>query len=90
MGEQNIVITKDAAAAEPIDGRITTAENEIEPKERSVADRLLTVKSLTTLSMTATFMFLAVKGSIAPDQFMTVFTTVIAFYFGVQTVKNKE
>ena len=40
--------------------------------------------------MTATFMFLAVKGSIAPDQFMTVFTTVIAFYFGVQTVKNKE
>lgn len=51
--------------------------------------KLIDVKSLVTLIMTAVFACLAVKGSISSDQFLTVFTTVIAFYFGIQHEKNK-
>lgn len=51
--------------------------------------KLIDVKSLVTLIMTAVFACLAVKGSISADQFLTVFTTVIAFYFGIQHEKNK-
>lgn len=52
--------------------------------------KLIDVKSLITLTLTAVFAALAVKGELSPEQFLTVFTTVIAFYFGVQHQKNKE
>lgn len=55
-----------------------------------ILKKLLTVKSLTTLSMAGAFAYLAVKGIITGEQFLTVFTTVIAFYFGVQTSKGEE
>lgn len=45
---------------------------------------LLTVKSLVTLILTGVFAFLAVTQQIARD-FMTVYTVVIAFYFGTQS-----
>ena len=51
--------------------------------------KLIDVKSIITLIMTAVFACLAAKGSISADQFLTVFTTVIAFYFGIQHEKNK-
>lgn len=50
---------------------------------------LLTVKSLVTLSLTAVFCVLSVLGKV-PTEFTTIYTTIIAFYFGVQTVKGKE
>lgn len=52
--------------------------------------KLIDVKSLVTLALTGVFAFLSVMGKISPEQFLTVFTTVIAFYFGVQHQKNKE
>ena len=52
--------------------------------------KLIDVKSIVTLVMTAVFAGLAAKGTITSDQFLTVFTTVIAFYFGTQHAKNKE
>lgn len=52
--------------------------------------KLIDVKSLITLTLTAVFAALAVKGDLSPEQFLTVFTTVIAFYFGVQHQKSKE
>lgn len=52
--------------------------------------KLIDVKSIVTLVMTAVFAGLAAKGSVTSDQFLTVFTTVIAFYFGTQHAKNKE
>lgn len=76
--------------ADGIVARLTTAEKETGSETGSVKDRLLTVKSIVTLLLTAAFAFLSVTGKIESDQFMTVFTTVIAFYFGVQTVKGKE
>ena len=50
--------------------------------------KLLTVKSIVTLILTAVFAYLSVTGMVAVDQFLTVFTVVIAFYFGTQAEKN--
>ena len=50
---------------------------------------LLCVKSLVTLVLTAVFAFLAVEGKIS-QEFMTVYTVVIAFYFGTQATKESK
>lgn len=47
---------------------------------------LLTVKSIVTLVLTGVFAVMASKGAISSD-FMTVYTVVIAFYFGTQAEK---
>lgn len=52
--------------------------------------KLVDVKSIVTLFLTFIFGVLALKGSVTADQFLTVFTTIIAFYFGTQYQKNKE
>ena len=49
---------------------------------------LLTIKSLVTLALTAVFACLTCRGDITGDQFLTVFTVVVAFYFGTQAEKN--
>ena len=51
---------------------------------------LLTVKSIVTIVLTAVFSVLALRGSISGREFLTIFTTVIAFYFGTQTEKRKN
>ena len=45
---------------------------------------LLSIKSLVTLVLTAVFAYLTCSGGVTADQFLTVFTVVIAFYFGTQ------
>lgn len=50
---------------------------------------LLKVKSLVTLALTAVFCGLAWREVVSGEQFMTVFTTVIAFYFGTQSTKGE-
>lgn len=58
----------------------------------SIAKRLgnlLSVKSLVTLTLTAVFAVMALKGTISQD-FMTVYAVVIAFYFGTQSQKIQE
>ena len=57
-------------------------------KER--LDKLLTVKSLVTLALTAVFCALSVIGVISGEQFLTVFTVVISFYFGTQAERKKN
>ena len=51
--------------------------------------RLLCVKSLVTLALTAVFAFLAVTGEVGQD-FMTVYTVIIAFYFGTQLERQNQ
>ena len=51
---------------------------------------LLTVKSIVTVALTAVFSVLALRGTISGTEFLTIFTTVIAFYFGTQTEKKKN
>lgn len=48
---------------------------------------LLTIKSLVTIILTVVFACLTCSGGISGDQFLTVFTVVIAFYFGTQAEK---
>ena len=51
-------------------------------KER--LERLLSVKSIVTLLLAGAFVHLAVQGAVSSQEFMTVFTMVITFYFGSQ------
>ena len=50
---------------------------------------LLSVKSLTTLTLTAVFAVITLRGVISQD-FMTVYAVVIAFYFGTQSQKQQD
>ena len=50
--------------------------------------KLLTVKSIVTIVLTAVFAFLAVTSKVSADQYLTVFSVVIAFYFGTQHEKK--
>lgn len=52
--------------------------------------KLLTVKSIVTIILTAVFAFLSVKGIISGEQYLMIFTTVIAFYFGTQAEKKEK
>lgn len=51
---------------------------------------LLCVKSIVTIALTGAFVYKAVIGQVNTEQFLTVFTVVIAFYFGVQSEKNAQ
>ena len=50
---------------------------------------LLSVKSLTTLTLTAVFAVMTLRGAISRD-FMTVYAVAIAFYFGTQSQKQQD
>lgn len=50
--------------------------------------KLLAVKSIVTLALTAIFCVLALDGVISDEFFQTIFSMVIAFYFGVQHEKK--
>ena len=50
---------------------------------------LLSVKSLTTLTLTVVFAVMTLRGAISQD-FMTVYAVVIAFYFGTQSQKQQD
>lgn len=49
---------------------------------------LLAVKSLVTITLTVIFAVLALRGDISGTEFLTIFTTVIAFYFGTQRINE--
>lgn len=51
---------------------------------------LLTVKSIVTIMLTVVFSWLAVTDHVSTDQFLTVFTVVIGFYFGTQAEKKHD
>ena len=57
-------------------------------KER--LNKLLTVKSIVTIILTAVFAYLSIIGTVSGEQFLTVFTVVIGFYFGTQHEKNAK
>ena len=60
----------------------------MEPLMRRIS-RLLTVKSLVTLTLTLVFACLALRGSIDQD-FMTIYAVIISFYFGTQSPEVKD
>ena len=52
--------------------------------------KLIDVKSIVTLVLTGVFAYLAIVGAITADNYMTIFTVIIAFYFGTQTAKQSS
>lgn len=52
--------------------------------------KLIDVKSIVTIMLTIVFAILALTERITGQDFLTVFSVVIAFYFGTQAQKKKE
>lgn len=52
--------------------------------------KLIDVKSIMTLALTAGFVTLTCIGEIAGEQFLAIFTMVVGFYFGTQSEKSKQ
>lgn len=52
--------------------------------------KLIDVKSIVTLIVTVVFAILSLRGSISSEQFLTIFTVIIGFYFGTQYEKAKN
>lgn len=61
--------------------------NKMTIKERIA--KLIDVKTMVTLSVTAVFCVLAAKGLISTTEFITIFTMIISFYFGTQAKKGE-
>ena len=57
-------------------------------KER--LSKLLAVKSIVTIVLTIVFAVLAARGTITGQEFLTVFTVVISFYYGTQAAREGE
>ena len=49
---------------------------------------LLCVKSIVTIVLTAVFSYMSIVGRVSGQDFLTVFSVVIAFYFGTQAEKR--
>lgn len=52
--------------------------------------KLIDVKSIMTLALTAGFVALTCTGEISGEQFLTIFTMIVGFYFGTQSEKSKQ
>ena len=50
---------------------------------------LIKIKSVVTLALTVAFVILSLRGEIKPEQFLTIFTMVVSFYFGTQKDKTE-
>ena len=51
---------------------------------------LLCVKSIVTLVLSVVFAYLAILDRISSQDFLTIFSVVIAFYFGTQSQRLSE
>ena len=51
--------------------------------------KLIDVKSLMTLALTGGFIGLTCTGEISGEQFLTIFTMIVGFYFGTHSEKSK-
>lgn len=51
---------------------------------------LLCVKSIVTIVLTVVFAYMAVTGKISDQDYLTIFSVVIAFYFGTQSQRLND
>lgn len=47
--------------------------------------KLIDVKSVMTLMLTAVFGILSLRGDIDSDQFLTIFAVIVSFFFGTKS-----
>ena len=50
--------------------------------------KLIDVKSIMTLALTFGFLVLVGNGVIDGDKYMSIYTMIVGFYFGIQSTKN--
>lgn len=53
-----------------------------------IVNRLVTIKSIVTIIMTAVFAYLSITGQVSADKFQDLFYIVLAFYFGSSLEKT--
>ena len=53
-------------------------------------NNLLCVKSIVTIVLTVVFARLSLAERISNQDFLTVFSVIVAFYFGIQNEKHEE
>ena len=58
-------------------------------KIKNRLEKLLSVKSIVTITLTAVFAWMEMTRSISQD-FMTIYAVIIAFYFGTQSQKARN
>lgn len=58
--------------------------------KEKIINRLVTVKSIVTLTLTGVFAFLSATGQIPADAFQDIFYIIIAFYFGSSLEKTAK
>ena len=51
--------------------------------------KLIDVKSIMSLAMTFVFCYLSLRQVLSPELFISIFSIVIGFYFGIQYSKVK-
>ena len=71
----------------------TWTDPEPQPTSNIIVERiaaLLSVKSLITIALTVAFIILVVKGKELPDQFVSIYTMCISFFFGYQFKKSES
>ena len=51
---------------------------------------LINVKTIVTIMLTIVFSILSIRETISGEQFLIIFTTIIAFYFGTQYEKHNK
>lgn len=51
--------------------------------------KLIDVKSIITILITVAFVVMAFDGRIDSQNFMTIFSVIVAFYFGTQAKKGE-
>lgn len=64
-----------------------------EPKGSIIVERiaaLLSVKSIITIALTVAFIILVINGRDLPDQFVSVYTMCLSFFFGYQFKKAES
>lgn len=57
---------------------------------KEAAINLLKVKSIVTVILTLVFSYLSIIGRISGEQFLTIFTMIVGFYFGTQYQKGQQ
>ena len=58
--------------------------------KQRILNNLLTVKSIITFALTGAFVYLTIIKEVKPELFMSVYTTVIGFYFDTQYEKKED
>lgn len=58
-------------------------------KLRERIAKLIDVKSIVTIMLTVAFTYLSIIGKVSTEQFLTIFTVIISFYYGTQYQKGQ-